>query len=157
MRKIEQTLRQYIENRINKIASGCWIWTKATNERGYGVFKVFGTRRQIKAHRATYQEFVGAIPEGMDVLHRCDNPPCCNPEHLFLGTHADNMRDCARKGRVRNQKKKYCINGHPFDKKNTYVHGHGLRRCRTCRKKRDAERYQRRKAREALCEKLNAL
>lgn len=77
---------------------GCWEWTGETNPRGYGRLKVDGYRR-VQAHRFSYEIHKGAIPEGMLVLHKCDNPPCTNPDHLFLGTTQDNTDDMIRKGR----------------------------------------------------------
>lgn len=80
----------------------CWPWTAATFENGYGAFKFKcedGVWRQRKASRVAYELTAGPIPHGACVLHRCDNPPCVNPAHLFVGSHADNLRDCADKGR----------------------------------------------------------
>jgi HNH endonuclease len=80
----------------------CWGWRGATFRFGYGKVKLWdGTR--TTAHRVSYQIHYGPIPDGMFVCHHCDNPPCTNPEHLFLGTGADNNRDMAKKGRSRNQ------------------------------------------------------
>jgi hypothetical protein len=76
----------------------CWVWTGQKIPSGYGRFTMQGRRHM--AHRAAYTLFVGNIPDGMDVLHRCDNPPCCNPDHLFLGTDADNTYDKLMKGRM---------------------------------------------------------
>ena len=77
--------------------SDCWPWTGDTDSGGYGRLSVEGLR--VRAHRYAWERANGPIPEGMFVLHRCDNPPCCNERHLFLGTIADNNRDRAAKGR----------------------------------------------------------
>lgn len=77
--------------------SGCWIWTAGLDSRGYGKFRL--PDKQMKAHRQAYILYKGAIPEGMIVCHTCDVPTCVNPDHLFLGTHKDNMQDKLRKGR----------------------------------------------------------
>jgi hypothetical protein len=76
----------------------CWLWKRCRVGKGqYGVFRSHG--KDTKAHRYSYEITFGPIPEGLSVLHRCDNPPCVNPSHLFLGTTLDNMQDCASKGR----------------------------------------------------------
>lgn len=81
---------------------GCWLWTGATDGGGYGqIGSDTGSPVPFKAHRVSYQLHVGPIPDRLEVLHTCDNPPCVRPDHLFLGTQTDNMRDCAAKGRIR--------------------------------------------------------
>ena len=76
----------------------CWIWTACTDGHGYGVMSVPGG--YTKAHILSYRMHVGEIPRGLCVLHKCDNPRCVNPDHLFLGTRRDNALDRDRKGRV---------------------------------------------------------
>ena len=78
--------------------TGCWEWTMGKYRRGYGAFTYKQKKRSV--HRWVYADQFGSIPEGMFVCHHCDNPPCCNPGHLFLGTPKDNMRDMIQKGRA---------------------------------------------------------
>lgn len=77
---------------------GCWLWTGEKNSKGYGRFRKNG--QWHLAHRFSWEAFKGPLSDGLCVLHRCDNPRCVNPKHLFLGTQTDNMRDCANKGRL---------------------------------------------------------
>ena len=77
----------------------CWPWTAGANYYGYGALWVGG--RMVPAHRVAYELTIGPIPEGQEVLHRCDNPVCCNSGHHFLGTQLDNMVDRDIKGRTR--------------------------------------------------------
>lgn len=80
---------------------GCWIWTGSKNASGYGQIYPSGWARKPHAvHRVSYSEFKGPIPKGVFVLHRCDVKVCFNPNHLFLGDDAINMRDCAQKNRI---------------------------------------------------------
>lgn len=81
---------------------GCWLWmaNRLPHKRDYGLIHEGGRgSRSLRAHRVSYELAYGPIPDGLDVLHRCDNPPCVRPDHLFLGTQLDNMRDMHRKGR----------------------------------------------------------
>lgn len=77
----------------------CWIWTGGKSGRRYGKFNLRGAH--LKAHRFAYEYLKGPIPEGLHVLHSCDNGLCVNPKHLFVGTHVDNMKDRTAKHRER--------------------------------------------------------
>lgn len=83
-------------------ANGCWEWTGARSARGYGTLEIKNPdwpESSVLLHRIAYQVCVEFIPDGLCVLHRCDNPPCIRPDHLFLGTNGDNIADKVQKGR----------------------------------------------------------
>lgn len=85
-------------SKVDKREPGeCWPWTAMLNGGGYGRFR--DRKRKVLAHRYAWEQAHGPIPAGMLVCHRCDNPRCCNPAHLFLGTSADNATDRNTKGR----------------------------------------------------------
>lgn len=125
------------------IDRGCWLWTAGTRH-GYGAISEGGRGSpMIMAHRFSWEFHFGPIPDGLGVLHKCDNPPCVNPAHLFLGTQGDNMRDKAVKGRdfARNRGITHCKHGHEFTPENTYIQPHRRRRhCRACRVTSDKRR-----------------
>lgn len=86
-----------LRDNIKVDSKGCWLWQRCVNSDGYGSIRYNG--KTWRTHRLAYTAFKEPIPKGLHVLHSCDTPACCNPEHLSLGTHQDNMRDRGRKGR----------------------------------------------------------
>lgn len=84
-------------SRVMQTSDGqCWEWRGSKNARGYGLLNLTttdGTTKAVRAHRVSYWLYLAPIPDGKIVCHHCDNPGCCNPHHLFLGTDADNVRD----------------------------------------------------------------
>ncbi len=89
--------RERFEEKIHTIPEcGCWLFIGA-NVHNYGLFSIKG--RHVLAHRFSWKLYNGEIPRGLNVLHKCDTPECCNPHHLFLGTISDNNKDMVRKGR----------------------------------------------------------
>lgn len=97
---------RFTEKYVIDEKTGCWNWTAAKNNAGYGMIHPGGPKKNnVLAHRVSWRLFKGAIPihesyHGMCVLHKCDNPGCVNPDHLFLGTNKDNVADCISKGRA---------------------------------------------------------
>jgi len=87
--------------------SDCWTWKGKVTRDGYGAVKIFGVVRG--AHRVAYEIEYQDAADGLCVMHSCDNPLCCNPAHLFKGTHTDNMQDMIRKGRQKSGGKKRTI------------------------------------------------
>ena len=124
-------LRKRFNEKYEISISGCWNWTGSVDSKGYGSIKDGVTSR---AHRVAWKLYKGKIPEGIFVLHTCDNRKCVNPNHLFLGTSKDNVRDMMDKGRHPNcveKIKTHCIHGHEFTKENTYIF-RGHRECKMC-------------------------
>jgi hypothetical protein len=126
--------------------SGCWLWSGRYAEGGYGVIDML--RVPVLAHRFSWIIFRGPIPDSVLACHKCDNPACVNPDHMFLGSPKDNMQDCLTKGRFTPAVIKVCKYGHPFNDENTYVTKTGIRvghrSCRACGRRRTSK-YQKRK------------
>lgn len=96
---MRKNTRESFWARINRVRVGCWIWPGATKVVGYGKVRWSGV--DVLAHRKAWELERGPIPRGKQVCHRCDNPLCVRPSHLFLGTFRQNMRDKVAKGRTR--------------------------------------------------------
>lgn len=107
----------------------CFLWIASHDRKGYGNFLF---PNGTKAHQFAWDLANGPRPRGVLVLHRCDNPPCVRPRHLFLGSLADNVDDMIAKGRGFWQKQTHCVHGHEYTPENTYINPAGARTCRIC-------------------------
>ena len=133
----------------------CWEWMGFRNEWGYGQVAI-SHRSPERAHRLSWIIHYGPIPRGLFVCHRCDNPGCVRPDHLFLGTTTDNMRDMISKGRAnisaaheasreKERRRVSCNRGHPHSAENTTVRPDGKRQCKVCSKVSQRLWYERKK------------
>lgn len=128
-RSIADRFEEKVEPEPN---TGCFLWVGGQNGRGYGAIGKGGRDGWMLAHRVAWEIARGSIPVGMHVLHRCDVTWCVNPAHLFLGTAADNARDCSQKKRQHKQKQTHCARGHAYVGANLQS-VRGKRRCRACK------------------------
>jgi len=127
------TLRERFWAKV-KANDACIEWGGAKSSNGYGAFTLPG-RKRASAHRVAYEFFFGPIPEGLWVCHKCDNPSCIRPDHLFLGTPKENFEDMRQKGRyVRRITKTHCVRGHKLNSENTRRAGPKgkWRQCKVC-------------------------
>jgi hypothetical protein len=129
-----RTPAERLHGLLSRVAmvNGCWEYQGPRRKDGYGFYN-WGNDKL--AHRIAYRLACGEIPKGMVVMHTCDNPPCCNPAHLKLGTKGDNNRDMFAKQRHVYSKVKYtkCKNGHEYTPETTYVTKQGFRSCKRCK------------------------
>ncbi len=122
---------QKILNTISITEKGCWEWTGWRQpEWNYG--EVCFQGQNWRVHRLIWTIMKGEIPEGIVIRHKCDNAPCCNPDHLEPGTDADNVADRMRRGRDHHSQLTECPHGHPYSGENLYVDPRGNRHCRAC-------------------------
>ncbi len=116
------------------VESGCWHWTGSLKTNGYGQINIGAGLSPASVHRVTYEEFVGPVPDGLELDHLCRNRACCNPDHLEPVTRADNVARGARAAGYADSRET-CIRGHHWTPENTYRRFlGGPRWCRTCKR-----------------------
>lgn len=137
------TIEEIFHSHIKIETYDCWTWTGSILN-GYGRLTYKGQTK--KAHRVSWELYYGIFNTKLYVCHKCDNTECVNPNHLFLGSPKDNMKDMVAKNRAKNQHKNktHCKNGHPLNSENVYASPNGQRVCKPCRRIVDDRRANRR-------------
>ena len=153
-KRVKQPVEDRFFSKVEEVESGCWEWQAGGNGVGYGVFHP--TReKKVLSHRWCYEHIIGKIPEGLYLDHLCRNRGCCNPEHLEPVTHRENILR-GKNPPADNKVKTHCINGHEFNKENTYV-WQGERTCRSCANSRQKRYRVKKKEAKLEAEKTNVI
>lgn len=148
--------------------SGCWLWTGATHYSGYGKMTI--NKKHVQASHVALALAGRAVPQGLFALHRCDNPPCVNPDHLFHGTQKDNIQDCRRKKRhsdpprsgsigsawVRGARRRAICSNH-LNGENRKFDKDGSVFCAECRKREAKERWEQKRESRGIIRKEDSL
>lgn len=124
----DKTMDRFWNYVVPEPNSGCWLWTGNLEKDGYAKF--FANKQYNRAHRFSYEQFVGQIPEGLEIDHKCSVRCCVNPAHMEAVTHQENVKR-GLTGIV-NRSKTHCPQGHPYSGANLYVMPNGGRMCRIC-------------------------
>mgnify|MGYP001557851138 CR=1 FL=1 len=141
-----------LNNSTIDIDTGCRVWTGDTTYNGYG--RVYYEGQLWQVHRLAWTLEHGLIPEGILILHSCDNPPCFEVSHLFSGNQSTNIKDAVSKGRHKSNwifahqyrsLQTHCDKGHIYTNKNTYIMPNGNRRCKECKAAWARKDYERKK------------
>ena len=127
----EKTLEQRFDEKYRVDDSGCWLWTEWLDSDGYGIISI--KHKNHRAHRVSYERYVGKIPDGMVIDHLCRVRHCVNPDHLRVVTNAENVL-CGEGKTARLARQTHCINGHSLE--DAYITKDGYRQCTPCNRAR---------------------
>jgi len=123
-----------IETRLDKNSGDCWVWLGCKDSKGYGTISCDGIQKKV--HRVVYELLVGPIPAGLCLDHLCRVKACCNPQHLEPVTNRENTLRGNTWGSGWRRHMTHCLQGHPFDERNTYITSRGARQCKACSRSR---------------------